>query len=157
VFRTALRLTGDADDAADLAQETFCKALQHWHGFAGRSQPMTWLHQILLNCVRDLMRRRKIRAAQSLDAWALQVIHDAADRPEHRLERSEQHEQLRLAITGLPDHLRQTFIATVIDGYSYDETAELLRVPVGTVASRVYRARQQVTAAMQQTYAGDSS
>jgi RNA polymerase sigma factor (sigma-70 family) len=148
LFRTALRLTGSAEDAADLTQQAFCKALGTWDRFDGAALATTWLHQILLNCVRDWARRRAVRNAPQVEEWDLLPAND--DTPEGRegIEKQEEGAAVRKAVEGLPGDVRSALVATVIDGYSYAEAAELLQVPVGTIASRVYRARTILRAAM---------
>lgn len=138
LLRTALRLTGSEEDAADLTQQAFCQALGHWDRFDGRCMPTTWLHRILLNVVRDHVRRRAVRAAEPLDAWVLHAVDGAAAQ---NADRNERLARLRGMIQTLPEPIRLAFVATVLDGYSYRETAGLLNVPVGTVASRVSLAR----------------
>jgi len=148
LFRTALRLTGSAEDAADLTQQAFCKALGTWDRFDGAALATTWLHQILLNCVRDWARRRAVRNAPQVEEWdLLPAIDDTPDGREG-LEKQEQGAAVRKAVEELPGDVRSALVVTVIDGYSYAEAAELLQVPVGTIASRVYRARTLLRTAM---------
>jgi RNA polymerase sigma factor (sigma-70 family) len=141
LFRTALRLTGNAEDA-------FCKALGTWDRFDGAALATTWLHQILLNCVRDWVRRRAVRNAPQVEEWDLLPAIDDAPEGRERIEKQEEGAAVRSAVEGLPAGVRSALVATVIDGYSYSEAAELLQVPVGTIASRVYRARTLLRAAM---------
>ncbi len=145
LYRTALRLTGSFADAADVTQQAFYKALRAWHRFDGGVLRTTWLHSILVNCARDWARRRKVRAAEPLQEWHLTVVEVPA---EVRAARREELAAIRQAIEDLPEDLRRAFVPTVIDGYTYQEAADLLGVPPGTVASRVHAARRQVQAAM---------
>lgn len=151
LFRTALRLTGRLEDAADLTQETFCRAWAHWDRFDGRHRRTTWMHAILLNCLRDWHRRRASHPADSFDAWAI-IPADEGDGPPNRLDRREQLVHLRRTIRDLAPAIRSAFVATVMDGYTYEEAAELLSAPVGTIGSRVHEARKQVKAAMRQRF-----
>ncbi|MCX5683925.1 MAG: RNA polymerase sigma factor [Planctomycetota bacterium] len=148
LFRTALRLTGSAEDAADLTQQAFCKALGTWDRFDGAALATTWLHQILLNCVRDWARRRAVRNAPQVEEWNLLPAIDGAPDGREGLEKQEQGAAVRKAVEELPGDVRSALVVTVIDGYSYAEAAELLQVPVGTIASRVYKARALLRAAM---------
>jgi RNA polymerase sigma-70 factor, ECF subfamily len=141
LFRSALRMTGNAEDAADLTQEAFIKALENWDQFKQGSLPTTWIYRILVNCVRDWVRRQAIRKSVSLvDEWGLVVC----PRPgvEENMDRSIQMERIRDTVKNLPVKLRSIFIATIIDGYTYEEAAELFSIPIGTVASRVSEARK---------------
>jgi len=142
LYRTALRLTRSADDAADLTQQTFYQALRGWDRFDGKVLPTTWLHAILLNCVRDWARRRAARPVEPLDEWSIPAAVRSAENPLEVADRSEQNTRLRAAIDALPAPIRQAFAATLLDGYTYQEASELLSLPVGTVASRVHEARR---------------
>jgi RNA polymerase sigma-70 factor, ECF subfamily len=148
LYRTALRLTRSADDAADLTQQTFYQALRGWDRFDGKVRPTTWLHAILLNCVRDWARRRAARPVEPLDEWSVPAAERSPGTPLEAVERSEEGARLRAAIDALPAPIRQAFAATVLDGYTYQEASELLSSPIGTIASRVYEARRRLREAM---------
>jgi RNA polymerase sigma-70 factor (ECF subfamily) len=152
LFRTALRLTGNDQDAADLTQQAICDGMEKWPLFRGQSDPLTWLHRILINGFRDWTRRKAIRSAEPLDEWALRAVGNGAASAADRLGDQEQLARLREAIAGLSGPLRAAFIVTVMDGYSHREAAGILEVPVGTVASRVSAARQQVAAEMRKAF-----
>jgi len=143
LYRTALRLMGNADDAAEVTQEALCRAFERWDQFAGQSKPTTWLHRILVNTAKDRLRRQQVRAAQALDEWATPVLSDADSPDDHALH-CERRRTLREAIEALPAYLRQPLIATLLDGYTYQQAGELLDIPPGTVGSRVYKARQHL-------------
>lgn len=152
LFRTALRLTGNPEDAADVTQQAFCQALRRWDRFDGGALRTTWLHQIVLNCVRDWARRRSIRQSEAIDAWTLATLKDPDLEASTRLEQREQMLCLRRAIEGLASETRSVFAATVLDGYTYEEAADLLSVPVGTIASRVHEARKHLRGVMQKAF-----
>ncbi len=150
LFRAALRMTGSYDDASDLTQQAFLKALRSWDGFNGQSLPTTWLHRILVNCVTDWRRRQSASPQQSLDEWTLAMVEGNSTAGEQDVE--EPMCRLRQAIDDLPDTLRGAFVATVVDGYTYDEAAGVLKVPVGTIGSRVHEARRKLRTVMQQNF-----
>ena len=152
LFRTALRLTGNPEDAADVTQQAFCQALRRWDRFDSGALRTTWLHQIVLNCVRDRARRRSTRRSETLDAWTVAALKDPSPDASSRLERREQTLRLRRAVADLASEVRSAFVATVLDGYTYEEAAELLSVPVGTIASRVHGAREHLRGVMQQAF-----
>ena len=152
LFRTALRMTGNAETAGDLTQQAFCKALGRWELFEGNVLPTTWIHQILINCVRDWARRKSVHEDCILNEWDLASVPDPQEHPPERLERQEQLAHMRAAIRGLPPTLEPAFVATVLDGYTYQEASEMLAVPVGTIASRIHQARQQLNAVMRQRF-----
>jgi RNA polymerase sigma-70 factor (ECF subfamily) len=152
LYRTALRLTGDPHDAADLTQQAFSQALGAWERFERGSLRTTWLHQILVNCVRDWARRSAVRAGVPFDPWGLHVAARADGDGLEALEAQEQLAALRQAVESLPDPCRQAFVVTVLDGYTYGQAAEMLGVPKGTVASRVNQARMRLHAVMRQAF-----
>lgn len=151
LFRTALRMTGSIEDAADLTQQAFCKAFESWGRFDGKSLPTTWLHAILLNCVRDWARRRAGRRDDPPDPWETAVV-DKGQNGAEELAKKETVDHLRQEIGQLPDELRRTFVAVVIDGYTYQEAAALLSIPVGTVGSRMNDARRRLRLAMRHRF-----
>ena len=147
LYRTAFRMTRSADDAADLTQQTFYQALRGWDRFDGKVLPTTWLHAILLNCVRDWARRRAVRPVEPLDEWSIPAARSQGT-PLEAVQRSEQSTRLHAAMDALPAPIRQAFAATILDGYTYQEASELLSLPVGTVASRVHEARRLLRGAV---------
>lgn len=152
LFRTALRLTGNREDSADLTQQAFCKALGRWEQFDGNCLATTWLHGILVNCVRDRLRRHARWPVKDMDKCALAETASGEDGVPERLGRQEQLSRLRQAIEALDGELRRPLVAAVIDGYTYAEVAQMLSIPAGTVAYRVHRARRQLRAAMLESF-----
>ena len=145
-------MTGSLHHAADLTQLAFCKAIDGWDRFQHQSSPTTWLHRILMNCIRDWARRNAVREVESLDEWAPRVIPAQGETAPQQVQKNEELEFLRKAIANLSDGVREAFTATVLDGYAYEDAAQLLNVPVGTIASRVYAARKQIHAVMRQAF-----
>ena len=154
MFRSALRLTGDYDVAGELTQQAFCKAISQWHQFDGKALATTWIHRILVNCIRDWRRRMRIRSNEAFDKWVLATATNEEDDPPEYLARQEELAHLRLVVEGLSPTLRRAFVATVLDGHTYGEASDLLSVPVGTIASRVYEARMQIISKMRKRFLG---
>jgi RNA polymerase sigma-70 factor (ECF subfamily) len=144
-------MTGSHHDASDLTQQAFLKALGGWDSFDGRSLPTTWLHRILVNCVTDWRRKLSSVPAQAIDEWALVLVADG-NATRGRPDVDEPMQRLRRAIDELPVSLRSAFVATVVDGYTYEEAAGVLNVPVGTVASRVHEARRKLRTVMRRDF-----
>jgi len=151
LFRTALRMTGSADDAAEVTQRALLKALDRWEQFDGKCLPTTWVHSILVNCVRDWGRERAAANSRIFDPWMLTVV-SQGPRVGEELERLEELACLRAEIDDLPAALRETFVAVVLDGHTYRQAAELLSVPVGTIGSRVNEARKRLQSAMRRRF-----
>lgn len=142
MYRVAFRLLGDADAALDAVQDACVKALAGMAGFNGQAAFATWLHRITVNCAKDALRSqgRKDRAYGAL-------LHHGSDRPgppspAEVLEAKELTELAWALVEQLPDECRSAFALTQLDGYSYDEAAEIEGEPRGTMASRVFRAKK---------------
>jgi RNA polymerase sigma-70 factor (ECF subfamily) len=140
ILRAALVMTGDPWDAEDLAQETFLQAMRSWHRFARRSTPDTWLYSILLN-----LRRKRLRSAQRRRSTWLQWFErerpsSRADSPEAEILRTEWRESLWAAVARLPEPQQHAVVLRYSEGLSYQQVAEILQVPIGTVKSRLHHA-----------------
>ncbi|MCD4825556.1 MAG: RNA polymerase sigma factor [Phycisphaerae bacterium] len=144
MYRVALRMVNDANEADDVLQDACVKALRGMDGFDGRATLATWLHRITINCVRDYIRKRQ-RAAQKnhdMDSEVIDMLTTDEITPSVRVEKRELYTIASAAVKSLPDDCRSAFILTQLDGYSYDEAATIENQPRGTVASRVYRAKK---------------
>ena len=147
VYNLALRMTGSPEDALDLSQEAFLNAWRGLASFQGECSFSTWMYRLTSNVCLDFLRARKRRleaagALLSLDG------EDAPDpaapdrqRPEAVLERREQQELPRRALDALPDHHRQVLALRELSGLSYQEISAALALDLGTVKSRLTRAR----------------
>lgn len=145
LFNTMVRIAGNRDDAADAVQDAFVQAYVKLDAFRGESQFFTWLYRIAMNVA--LTRRRRRRPAQSLDAakeTAGEEPIDAAQSPDDRLQADERAEQVHSALAELNDQHRKILVLREMEGCSYEAIAEILELPVGTVRSRLFRARLQL-------------
>ena len=144
VFNLAARILGNPEDAADAAQEAFLHAYQALPNFKGDSEFFTWLYRIAFNAA--VSQKRKRRAVGRLDDGGEGGIADPAslDPPPPAVERAEEVAKLTAALARLsPDH-RAVLVLKDIDGLMYDEIAGVVGVPVGTVRSRIHRARLEL-------------
>ena len=152
-FGLALRVLRDEEAARDVVQDAFLKAYGSLDRFEGRSSFYTWLYRIVMNLCLD--RKRRDRSSRRVD-WSEEVEREAAADPESpsapepdvALERAELRAQLERAIAQLPEDARRTLELREIDGLSYQEIAECLGVPKGTVMSRLHYARRRVRQAL---------
>ena len=156
VYNAIYHMVGRRQDVDDLAQEVFLNAYRGLPRFEGRSKFTTWLYGIALNSVRGYWRRRKRVRVFSTDASAddgptHQLEADGDDPPEAALRR-ERVEHVRAAIAELEDDMREIVVLRDIQGLTYDELAETLDVPIGTVKSRLYRARRALRDALAPRY-----
>ena len=148
VVQLAINLLGDRDEALDLSQEVFLRVFRTIARFRGQSTLRTWIYRIAVNQARNRHRfwRRRHRADQvSLDAHI--AIHGdfrsgAEVGPDRVFDQKELAARLKSALDGLPFDQRTAIVLREIDGLSYDEIAYSLGVAVGTVKSRLTRARQ---------------
>jgi RNA polymerase sigma-70 factor (ECF subfamily) len=136
-------LTRDDHDAQDMVQEAFMRAWKSFGGFHG-ADGRTWLLAIVRNaCYTWLEKKRAHPPAMTADAsW--HAVADSAQNPEHLLEREEERRTIRMAMEELPLELRETLILRELEGLSYKEIAVIAAVPLGTVMSRLARARERL-------------
>ena len=145
VFNVAARILGDRSAADDVAQEAFISAHRALGGFRGGSL-RAWLLRIASNAAYDYIRASRRRPEQSLDLAMENPSFSpptGSESPEQHAERSELAAQLQQAILSLSDDQRNTLVLIDVQGLSYEETAESTGVSIGTVKSRLSRARRR--------------
>jgi RNA polymerase sigma-70 factor (ECF subfamily) len=152
VYNVAYRILGDADAAADATQDTFLKAYQHLSRFRGGS-PRAWLLRIVTNTCYDHLRAWRRRRVQSLDdslvaADHLSLLADDRDAPDVLVLRGELTDAIQAIIVQLPPHQRITLVLADLQGLHYEEIAAAMGVSIGTVKSRLSRARARVRDAL---------
>lgn len=143
VYNLALGYTGRHHDAEEIAQTVFVKVWKALPQFRGASAFSTWLYRLTLNACTDHYRREKKRRGDlSLDDPDLSPIRDAAPSPEEIVIQREEEAILRKALAELPEQHRVILILREMDGLDYQEIAQVLELQVGTVKSRLARARR---------------
>src|SRR5258706_15671232 len=151
VSNIAYRLIGEPDSAADAAQEAFISAYGHLSDFRGGSF-RAWLMRIVTNACYDEMRRRKRRPAMSLDDpdsdMELQLV-SPDESPEGSVQRNALNRVIQDCLANLPDEQRIVSILCDVQGYDYQEIAAITHVSLGTVKSRLSRARQRLRECLQ--------
>ena len=150
LFNSTYRLCGNYQDACELTQEAFLRALRSIAGFRGEAKFYTWLFRIALNLVRSHQRRAGRRHFSSLDEpdgkleFASQAAGllggDCAD-PAQQAMRAEREGKVTAAIGRLAEQYRTVIVLRDIEGLDYEQIAETLGIPIGTVKSRVHRGR----------------
>ncbi len=146
ICATVQRIVGHREDALDLAQETFLRAFDRLRTFREGARFSTWLYTIALNVTRSELRKRKARKAvkpMSLEG----AEHDPPDRAEagtEAVDRREQYEAALRALGELDPESREVVVLRDIEDLSYEEIAQVLGVPTGTVRSRLHRAREEL-------------
>jgi RNA polymerase sigma-70 factor (ECF subfamily) len=143
-------MTGDPDRVEDIAQEVFLKAFRSLKSFRGGSRFYTWLYRITVNTVLNTMRSQGRRQETSLDALGgLEVQADADMEPAEVTARLELARRVREAIDQLEEPYRVIIYLRELEDLSYEEIAEVVELPVGTVKSRLFRARQHLKGLLQ--------
>lgn len=150
----ASRMVQDTDRAEEIVQETFFRVFRHGHRFDPCRDFSTWIFTIAGNLARDELRQRKRRRTVALESLPPgrvdQVMADADDTvgADMRVESEDLVELVRETAADLPTGQREVFVLREMEGMSYGEIAERLRCDLGTVKSRLNRARRQVAASM---------
>lgn len=158
IYNYLYRMTGNAEDAEDLAQEVFVRMYTNIHAFRAEASLSTWLFRIAGNLCIDAFRRNKKQrgAVVSLDAslsedeseGATRDIPDSTLAPETLFARKELGMQIETALAKLPHKLRSAVILHDIEGLPYEEIAAVEKIPVGTVKSRIFNARVSLRASL---------
>ena len=139
VYALAYRMLGDAEDAADVQQETFLQAWRNLRKFRGEAEFSTWLHRITVNLCLSRKRRNEI-ASEPLDDHAL--VYSTEPGPVACLERTETIATVRRVLDAMPAHYRLLIVLRDMEGRSYEETAGILRCSIESVRTRLHKARK---------------
>ena len=157
VYRFSLRLMGDPSEAEDLTQETFLRAYRHWNTYTPGTSARSWLFTIARNAFlrgRERRDRRKETLESELDVSVealagAQTLRDIRiEDPERQFFDSFVDAEVDAAVAALPDEFRDAVIMSDLEGFSYNEIADVLEIPVGTVKSRLYRGRRLLARAL---------
>ncbi len=146
-FNACLRITRDADLAADAVQEALLKAWDRREEFRGEAALDTWIHRIALNAAIDLIRKRKRRAEDPLDDEAFESTPIAAPEGEHALDELDR--DLGQAMQRLSPTERQTFVLKHIEGWKLEEIAESTQTNINNVKSTLFRAIRKLRTDLQ--------
>lgn len=150
IYNLTLRMTGNPEDAMDLAQEAFLNAWRGLKFFQGDSAFSTWVYRLASNACIDHLRRKKRRQDISAPMPAVEEddsqpdIPDDRFRPDQELERRELRRTVIRSLEQLSDEHRQVLVMRELNGLSYQEIADVLDLEAGTVKSRIARARNSL-------------
>ncbi len=148
------RYVPDFGEAQDVVQETFIRAWRAIGNFRGEAQFYTWLYRIAVNTSKNfLMAQNRRPPADDVDLGDPATVTadfrlQNPDTPEHELLRQEIERVVSRSIDALPPDLRQAIVLREVDGLSYEEIAEAMECPIGTVRSRIFRAREAIDHAL---------
>ena len=150
LYNTIYRLLDNAEDAQDVLQEAFLNAYLSLDRFKGEAQFFTWLYRIAFNAAISYRRKRRsslaVKSGRALEAVSEPLDPSDSCRPEHGLERADEERRIQDALNRLsPDH-RIVLILKDVEDQKYAQMAAILGVPVGTIRSRLHRARMEMRA-----------
>ncbi|PZO07287.1 MAG: RNA polymerase sigma factor RpoE [Lysobacteraceae bacterium] len=144
------RFVPDHAESQDVTQEAFIRAYRALGNFRGDAQFYTWLYRIAVNTAKNHLVTMK-RRPPTADIAVEDAEHFAGggrlhdhDTPEHQLLRGEMEQTVNDTVAALPEELRQAITLREVDGRSYEEIAQLMQCPIGTVRSRIFRAREAI-------------
>lgn len=150
VVNAAFGMLSNREDAYDAAQEVFIRIYKSIGAFKGQSSLTTWIYRITVNICNDALRKRQ-RTAQTIsingesdDENPVMELQDTSPTPEEAAESNEAQKAVREAIGDLSEEYRQIITLCDLQGLSYDEAAQILQCPTGTVKSRLNRARNSL-------------
>lgn len=144
LYNAMVHTVGNAEDARDVVQDTLLQAFRRLETFRSSSAFYTWLYRIALNTAASRRRRKQVPVSvdHARETRGDEPV-DAGPAPGERLEREERCRRVRQAIALLPEEQRAVLVLRDLDGLHYEEIAVILDLPVGTVRSRLHRARLQ--------------
>ena len=148
LFNTVLRLVNNAEDARDVVQEAFLHAYQSLHSFKGDSLFFTWLYRIAVNTAISMKRKQKptlrIQPGGEEKGAIDPLDLSESNRPGHAIEMAEEERMVHEALAKLSPEHRAVLVMKDMEGMRYEEMADVLDVPVGTIRSRLHRARLEM-------------
>lgn len=150
IAKLIMRYVRDPSEALDVSQEAFIKTYRALPKFRGDSAFYTWLYRIAINTAKNhlvAMKRRPVDFEVDLqdpDSYDMNARLQDTDTPDRIAQREELRDTVEDAIAALPDELREAIILREIEGLSYEEIARAMDCPVGTVRSRIFRAREAI-------------
>lgn len=154
LYHSLLQVLGSEEEAQDIAQDAMIQAFRRLDSFRGNSGFYTWLFRIGRNlAISRLRQRRPVQSLHQASGTPLPIAVNEAG-PEEELRSREAVEQLRGALAELPEEQRTILVLREFDGLDYDAIAEVLEIPVGTVRSRLHRARHQLKEVLESRGAG---
>jgi len=158
VYNTALGIVQNPEDAEDVAQEVFVQLYESIKGFKGESKLSTWLYRIAVSKSMDHLRRKKRKKrfafVQSLFGANEELVHDPPDfvHPGVKLDSKENAAELFKAIDQLPEKQRIAFTLHRVEGLSYQEISEIMRLTVASVESLLHRAKKNLRQTLESFY-----
>jgi RNA polymerase sigma-70 factor (ECF subfamily) len=153
LYHCVYRLVDNAEDAQDVVQDAFLNAYQSLDRFKGDSQFFTWLYRIAFNTSISLKRKQRVvlalKTSRTGSGASEPLDPSESSRPDYPLEKADQERRVQRALNRLSPEHRAVLILKDMEGQKYEAMAEILQVPVGTVRSRLHRARLELRKLLQ--------
>lgn len=149
IIDLANKFVNNQEDASDIAQEAFVKAYRSIGSFRGDSSFYTWLYRIVVNTAKSYL-ESNLKHTNSVAVYIHDLPQDSSsiltfhDSPDRLIESDELHEVIIKALEELPDDQKQAITLREIEGMSYEDIAAAMNIPIGTVRSRIFRARRYI-------------
>jgi RNA polymerase sigma-70 factor (ECF subfamily) len=145
LYNSLVRVLGSAEDARDAVQEAFVQAYLKLDTFRGSAAFYTWLYRVAFNLAMSHARKRRPRTSldEAKESFGREPV-DGQPTPDMHLVRREQVQLVQTALAALGTEYRQILVLRELEGCRYDQIAEILELPIGTVRSRLFRAREQL-------------
>ncbi|HHU62893.1 MAG TPA: sigma-70 family RNA polymerase sigma factor [Clostridiales bacterium] len=150
IYNIAYRMTGNTEDAMDITQEVFVKVFKNIKSFKGQSSLSTWVYRIAVNTCLDELRKKKNGKVSYMEDTEVETQlpltyrYMNQENPERLFERSQLIKAIQKAILSLSDDHRTMIILRDINGFTYQEIADILKCPLGSVKSKLSRARNEL-------------
>ncbi len=151
LYNTMVHIVGSREDARDVVQDAFVQAFLKLETFQQNCAFYTWLYRIAFNAAASLTRRKRavLSVEEARESFGREPVDKGAG-PPAQMEEQERRRQIQAAIAALPEEFRTVLVLREMEGYCYEEIAEILDLPVGTVRSRLHRARLQLRQMLKQ-------
>ena len=145
VYASLYSFTKSKEDSEDIAQQTFVKVWQQINSFRGESALFTWIYRIAINLAKNYVASSAYKKQKiNISSDSVEIDFPSYENPENSLMHLESLNGIKSYVDQLPESLRTAFTLREVDGKSYEEIANITNTPIGTVRSRIFRAREGV-------------
>ena len=145
VYSSLYSYTKSKEDSEDIAQQTFTKVWQQLNSFRGESALFTWIYRIAINLAKNYVASSAYKKQKiNISSDSVEIDFPSYENPENSLMHLESLNRIKSYVDSLPESLRTAFTLREVDGKSYEEIANITNTPIGTVRSRIFRAREGV-------------
>ncbi len=144
IIGLAYKFVNNSQDAEDIAQDVFFKVWKTAHKYRGESTASTWLHRITVNHSLNFLRKSKRESTNAADDYLSGQAAEKTSQPDRQMEMAHNRDMLHRALDELPEKYRTPFILNKLDGMSYKQVAETLKISLSNVEARIHRAKKKL-------------